>query len=949
MGLTLGLNTALSGLLTSQKGLDVISQNVVNVNTAGYTRKVMNQEAVVLNGAGAGVQQATVTRAVDDGLLRTIRSQDSTLGQLNMEQNYYPQIDDLFGQVGDSTSIAHTVDSMNTAMQALSTSVSQTSSQFGAVQSGVDTTNQLNNMTHQLQNMRLDADSRLSSDVDQVNSDLSSIYDLNKSIVRNTAISTDTADLQDQRDLKINDLAKYMDIQYFPRNDGAMTIYTGSGQVLLDSQPVQLTHAASTITDSWMSEAGGQFNKLTLSSDPNVDIGSSIKSGEMRSLLNTRDTTIPNLQSQLDEMSYQLKNSINQIHNRGTSLPNLTNSYSGTATFSTQGALNQTTGDNMASITYGQGSQTLSDTLGGTGGGGYGTLNFGYSTTNGQMTISGATAGSLSVLQAPGSIFTMSHSPTNANDGSYTVTGYDATSNTLSVRAANPVQTFSLANGADSAIGLFDTSGNQVASTTVNAVMTTDYSANYPGDAQAQAQTSGGPWSMDSFSKHMQSWLRAQNSLLPGISAATVGLDTNGHMQISLGSTVQANLAFRDQASSVPGSAAQDATVNFDVDGDGTPDKSVQGLSNFFGLNDFFVNSQPNAIQDSAVQPSSFTTSTSRTLRMFDPSGQVGNQITIPANSTLQNIADQINANTQTTQSALQNTTSFTTSTASTISVGDVSGPLVNVTFPAGTVTLQQIADSLTTGSVNAQVIKDGTSPQQYRLRVTDSRGKPLNVTISGGTTGSTTSLDTQLNMQQAQPIRATVIPDGSGQRLRLVQSDNRELYVASDQDMYGKSIVSDLGLRTASTREAGVISVRQDIQSGPSKISRGSVEWNNNTNQYYLSEGDNSTALQMATAMTSKVSMDTSGQITAGSYTFSEHAAQSIAISAQQSSDSKSQQSYQQTLQASLASQYTSNSGVNLDEEVTNMITFQRAYSASAKVISTISDMMDQLINIIK
>ena len=40
------------------------------------------------------------------------------------------------------------------------------------------------------------------------------------------------------------------------------------------------------------------------------------------------------------------------------------------------------------------------------------------------------------------------------------------------------------------------------------------------------------------------------------------------------------------------------------------------------------------------------------------------------------------------------------------------------------------------------------------------------------------------------------------------------------------------------------------------------------------------------------------------------------------------------------------SNAGVNLDEEMTNMMLYQRAYQASARVITTIDEMLDTLIN---
>jgi flagellar hook-associated protein 1 FlgK len=38
--------------------------------------------------------------------------------------------------------------------------------------------------------------------------------------------------------------------------------------------------------------------------------------------------------------------------------------------------------------------------------------------------------------------------------------------------------------------------------------------------------------------------------------------------------------------------------------------------------------------------------------------------------------------------------------------------------------------------------------------------------------------------------------------------------------------------------------------------------------------------------------------------------------------------------------------SGVSIDEEMTNMVAFERSYQAAAKVISTIDDMLDTLIN---
>jgi flagellar hook-associated protein 1 FlgK len=43
------------------------------------------------------------------------------------------------------------------------------------------------------------------------------------------------------------------------------------------------------------------------------------------------------------------------------------------------------------------------------------------------------------------------------------------------------------------------------------------------------------------------------------------------------------------------------------------------------------------------------------------------------------------------------------------------------------------------------------------------------------------------------------------------------------------------------------------------------------------------------------------------------------------------------------------SNSGVSLDEELTNLVKYQRSYQASAKLISTATEMMDTVIGMIR
>jgi flagellar hook-associated protein 1 FlgK len=52
------------------------------------------------------------------------------------------------------------------------------------------------------------------------------------------------------------------------------------------------------------------------------------------------------------------------------------------------------------------------------------------------------------------------------------------------------------------------------------------------------------------------------------------------------------------------------------------------------------------------------------------------------------------------------------------------------------------------------------------------------------------------------------------------------------------------------------------------------------------------------------------------------------------------------QAISASLTNQRSSQSGVSIDEEMTNLMQFQKAYEASAQLVTTLSAMMETVIN---
>ena len=334
MSLNLALTSAISGLSTAQAGLDVISNNIANVNTPGYTKKIFVPESLVLAGKGAGVQVADIVNNVDQNLLRDTRGQNSTVGLLQTLNTYYKRVQDTFGTTGDQSSLSNQINGLQKEFTTLTTSPETTSQQLAAVQAGVDVANSLSNMSQTVQTLRLNADRDISGMIAQMNTDLNTIAALNDQISLGVATKKPTGDLEDKRDVALNSLSNAIDIRYFENANGSVTAYTSDGTTLVDNSPVKMSHVSLSQVSPSATYAGGDFNGIFAGVR---DITNSIGGGKIKALIDMRDSTLPTMQSQLDELGASLKDQVNQVHNRGTAYPDVVNNVVGTRNFMAQG------------------------------------------------------------------------------------------------------------------------------------------------------------------------------------------------------------------------------------------------------------------------------------------------------------------------------------------------------------------------------------------------------------------------------------------------------------------------------------------------------------------------------------------------------------------------------------------------------------------------------------
>ncbi len=330
MSLTLALNSAVTGLSTAQAGLDVISSNIANVNTEGYTRKVFDQNTLVLAGQGAGVDISAIRNNVDQNLLASVRKERSGLGQLTAINSYLNQVQDTFGSTTSNSSIANRINQLAQDFTTLSSDPDKATAQLQVLQSAQAVVNNLSTVGNTLQKLRLNADRDIAQSTTQMNAILEQISKLNDQIALNSATNRGVADLEDKRDNALSALSDMIDIRYFKNANGSLTVFTTDGTTLVDSSPTAMSHVPLTFVNPTDSYAAGNFNAITAGVR---DITTSIRSGKLKGLIELRDKTLPDMQAQVDELARSLQEQVNLVHNRGTSYPTLVNNVTGTQGF----------------------------------------------------------------------------------------------------------------------------------------------------------------------------------------------------------------------------------------------------------------------------------------------------------------------------------------------------------------------------------------------------------------------------------------------------------------------------------------------------------------------------------------------------------------------------------------------------------------------------------------
>ena len=310
------LNIGTSGLNAAQARLKIVADNIANVDTPGYVRKLADQTAYQSNGVGAGVDIARIRRATNAFLQAAAYAAAAGLGKANIRSEQIDRAQSLFGDPTANQNYFKQLDGIYADFNSLAASPTDGLKKSGAVTNITNFLNESRSIYTSLQAIQSDADAQLKTNVETINGLLVDIDKLNAEIRAGTTTNADVTGSLNAQGVLIKRLSALMDIRVSNVPQGGVSILGGDSLNLVGTNgPASLAYVpkGNGFGDITVTEAAGAPKSL-------VD---RMTSGEMIGLIQLRDKELPSVMNQLGQLVSQATEALNKAHNASSTVPAL--------------------------------------------------------------------------------------------------------------------------------------------------------------------------------------------------------------------------------------------------------------------------------------------------------------------------------------------------------------------------------------------------------------------------------------------------------------------------------------------------------------------------------------------------------------------------------------------------------------------------------------------------
>lgn len=290
------LNSAKSGLFAQQAIIATTGNNIANVNTPGYSRRVVDLEtrgsasSGGLIDPGSGVSIARIRRIADEFLERAMRESAGDRGNYTVQQEFMRRIEPLFALDGTAPTIGSSLTGFFNSLNQLTQNPASLELRANVLARANDLITSLQSTYGSLASLQREADQRLATEIETVNALTSQIATLNRAITQVEASGSAVAnDDRDRRAQLLEQLTEKLGVHVLEQQDGSVSVSLPNGFPLVvggTARALEVTNTPSFATNGnppalW----GGSLNSVVFDFDPSstsathFDLTAALKEG----------------------------------------------------------------------------------------------------------------------------------------------------------------------------------------------------------------------------------------------------------------------------------------------------------------------------------------------------------------------------------------------------------------------------------------------------------------------------------------------------------------------------------------------------------------------------------------------------------------------------------------------------------------------------------------------
>ncbi|MFW5790989.1 MAG: flagellar hook-associated protein FlgK, partial [Bacillota bacterium] len=315
-----GINTALSALQAQQKALDTTGHNIANSNTEGYSRQRAELSAArpytspgmnmptTAGQVGQGVQVDNINRLRDDFIDGQIRRESQAGGYWDKMSEGLNRLELIYNEPSENN-LGNSLNEFWSSLQELSNNPQDSAIRSTVRQRAVTLTDTFHSLHDQMSEFKSSMNNDIHSTVDEINSIIERVGDINKEIVHIKGSGQEPNDLMDTRDKLFDQLNEKVDAQGQEDSRGNLDISIGGVKVV----------------------SGSSTNQLEIQEDPNnnyedtihysnIDKEVQVDRGELKGLMEVRDEVVPEQLNKIGTIATNMADHFNKIHDTGFDL-----------------------------------------------------------------------------------------------------------------------------------------------------------------------------------------------------------------------------------------------------------------------------------------------------------------------------------------------------------------------------------------------------------------------------------------------------------------------------------------------------------------------------------------------------------------------------------------------------------------------------------------------------